>query len=162
MRMSAIVLFAGLLTSPVLAGYGQVDAARDIDPRRLGELFCRSRIAGDMAAVERYLAPKLVELLAEAASPRGRSSSSNAPAPTADPRIPWQSRPDRPTSCTVEIVNGFDKTIGVLVRIRYEAPGAQWSDMLNLERTETSWMLNNVFYDGGGNLRFRLFQDTAR
>ena len=32
----------------------------------------------------------------------------------------------------------------------------RWADTLNLERTPDSWLLNNVFYQGGGNLRFRL------
>lgn len=30
--------------------------------------------------------------------------------------------------------------------------------VINLERTPDSWLINNVFYDGGGNLRFRLFE----
>ena len=29
------------------------------------------------------------------------------------------------------------------------------------ERTPASWWLNNVFYAGGGNLRFRLFEQQA-
>ena len=40
--------------------------------------------------------------------------------------------------------------------ITYVAQAHRWADTLNLERTPDSWLLNNVFYDGGGNLRFRL------
>jgi len=47
-------------------------------------------------------------------------------------------------------------TVGVLVEVSYAGGGRNWSDTLNLERTPDSWLLNNVFYEGGGNLRFRL------
>ena len=95
-----------------------------------------------MQPLERYIAPRLADLLAQ-----------HQAAP-----VPWQGRPVRPSACAVEIVNGIDNTIGVLVGISYTAPQAHWSDVLNLERTPDSWRINNVFYDGGGNLRFRLFE----
>lgn len=136
-----------LAATPALADYGRADAPRDIHPLELGELFCAARIAGDMSPLERYFAPKLQRLLAtvdDAAS------------------VPWQGRDTRPTGCTVEILNGFDDTIGVLVAVSYVADGTRWTDTLNLERTPDSWWLNNVFYEGGGNLRFRLFEQQAR
>jgi hypothetical protein len=61
-----------------------------------------------------------------------------------------------PQSCAVSIVNGFDDTVGVIVEVAYTAAAYKWVDQLNLERTPDSWRLNNVFYDGGSNLRFRL------
>jgi hypothetical protein len=126
------------------AGYGAIDAARDTDPLTLGQLFCAARISDDMAPIEPYFAPKLVRRLAEA--PAGAA-------------IPWQTFPDRPTTCSAAIVNGYDDTIGVLVQITYEAGARHWSDTLNLERTPDSWRLNNVFYQTGGNLRFRLVEN---
>jgi hypothetical protein len=103
-------------------------------------LFCAARISGDMSALETFYAPKLLRLLAQ----------------TPADKVDWQTFPDRPQSCAVSIVNGFDDTIGVIVELAYSAAGRSWRDQLNLERTPDSWLLNNVFYDGGGNLRFRL------
>jgi hypothetical protein len=129
---------------PMANGYGALDAPRDIEPLALGQLFCDARIAGDMSALEKFYAPKLIKLLNEAP-------------PSA---VPWQTYRDRPQSCAVSIVNGFDDTIGVIVQVAYTAGTHTWVDQLNLERTPDSWLLNNVFYDGGGNLRFRLVNAT--
>ena len=137
------VLLLPFLTTPAWADYGRADAPRDIHPLEFGELFCAARIAGDMTPLEGYFAPKLKRLLRAADDPAA---------------VPWQSRDTRPTGCTVDIVNGFDDTIGVLVAITYHAGGTRWTDTLNLERTPDSWWLNNVFYEGGGNLRFRLIE----
>lgn len=127
---------------PMANGYGAKDAVRDITPVKLGELFCAGRISGDMTALERFFAPKLVTLLTE--TPAGTG-------------IPWQSVPAPPSGCDASVLFGIDDTIGVLVELTYAAEGRRWTDTLNLERTPTSWRINNVFYQGGGNLRFRLF-----
>jgi hypothetical protein len=142
----ALVTIPALATTPSMPGYGALDAPRDIDPIRLGQLFCESRVREDMQPLERFFAPKLAGLLDEL------EASHLAMA------VPWQSFIHRPSSCTVEILNGFDDTIGVLVQISYQAPQARWSDVINLERTPDTWLINNVFYEGGGNLRFRLFE----
>jgi len=123
-------------------GYGAIDAPRNTSPLELAERFCAARTSGDMAGVATFFAPKLRRLVA------GRP----------DAQVPWQGLPDRPLSCALEVLNGYDDTVGVLVRITYEAPQHSWSDVLNLERTPDSWWINNVFYEGGGNLRFRLVQ----
>jgi len=94
-----------------------------------------------MTPLEKFYAPKLKTLLAQL------PSSAN---------VPWQGVAERPQSCDVRILNGFDNTVGVLVEVHYAGSGTQWADTLNLERTPDSWLLNNVFYEGGGNLRFRL------
>jgi hypothetical protein len=129
---------AAAASLPMANGYGALDAPRDIEPLKLGQLFCDARIAGDMSALEKFYAPELVKLL------KGAST------------VPWQTYPDTPQSCAVSIVNGFDDTVGVIVQVAYTAAAHKWVDQLNLERTPDSWLLNNVFYDGGGNLRFRL------
>ncbi|MBI4920372.1 MAG: hypothetical protein HY834_01365 [Devosia nanyangense] len=151
MRTLAALAFLACLTAPAAAaslemanGYGAIDAPRNIDPARLGQLFCASRIAGDMAPLAPFLAPKLTRLIDS----------------TPESAVPWQGFPDRPQRCDIAIVNGFADTIGVLVRLTYVADSRKWSDTLNLERTPDSWLLNNVFYDGGGNLRFRLLETT--
>jgi hypothetical protein len=129
---------AAAVSLPMANGYGALDAPRDTDPLTLGQLFCNARIAGDMSPLEKFYAPKLTKLL------QGASV------------VPWQTYPDTPQSCAVSIVNGFDDTVGVIVEVAYTAAAHKWVDQLNLERTPDSWLLNNVFYDGGGNLRFRL------
>jgi len=141
----ALATSSALAITPAMPGYGSADAPRDIDPLRLGQLFCEGRVREDMQPLERYFAPKLALLLDEIAASHLAMA------------VPWQSYIHRPSTCTVEVLNGFDDTIGVLVRISYTAPEEQWSDVINLERTPDSWLINNVFYEQGGNLRFRLF-----
>jgi hypothetical protein len=147
----AVILVAALLTAatplgaamPEMAnGYGSIDAKRDVDPLTLASRFCQARITGDMSPLAQHFAPKLAHLVER------RDAAS----------IPWQTFPDRPSDCSLTVVNGVDDTIGVLVRITYDTGARRWSDVLNLERTPDSWWINNVFYETGGNLRFRLVQ----
>ena len=146
---SALALAFILVATPTLAaqsmemanGYGWIGAKRDVSPETLGQMFCSARISGDMGPLEKYYAPKLKALLAELPSSAA---------------VPWQGFADHPQSCTIRILNGFNNTVGVLVEVRYAGGDRNWSDTLNLERTPDSWLLNNVFYEGGGNLRFRL------
>lgn len=139
----ALIAPASAASLPMANGYGAIDAPRDTDPLRLGRMFCAARLAGDMTPLEPFYAPKLARLLA-----------------TAPGAVDWQGHPDRPQGCTASIVNGYDDTVGLIVEIAYTAAGRHWRDQLNLERTPTSWRLNNVFYDGGGNLRFRLVESA--
>jgi hypothetical protein len=141
---AALIGPASAVSLPMANGYGAIDAPRDIDPLALAQLFCDARITGDMSPLQKFFAPKLSRLLTE------------APAAA----IPWQTFPDRPQSCELKVVNGYDDTIGVMVEVTYMADARKWADTLNLERTPDSWLLNNVFYDGGGNLRFRLANGT--
>ena len=155
--MRSILAFACIaaLSAPALAaadvslgtanGYGWIGAQRDVSPETLGQMFCTARISGDMTPLAKYFAPKLTTLLAEIP-------------PSAS--VPWQTFTDRPKSCGVSIVNGYDDTVGVIVELSYTADARHWADRLNLERTPDSWLLNNVFYQGGGNLRFRLVDLT--
>lgn len=150
LRVLAVTAFltttaASLAAMPELGGgYGAIDAPRNVSPLELGALFCEGTKAGDMSAISNFLAPKLNRLVAH------RPNS----------KVPWQSYDARPTSCSLEVLNGYDDTIGVLVEITYEAATRRWSDVLNLERTPDSWWINNVFYETGGNLRFRLVQSN--
>lgn len=149
--MRIVVLFfalAGAATTataaslPLGGGYGAIDAPRDVTPQSLGERFCSARVDGrSMAEFEQWFSPKLTAVLDDHVDD-----------------APWQSVADRPASCTISVVNGYDDTINVLVRVTYTTPSATWSDTLNLQRTPTTWLLDNVFYEGGGNLRFRLFE----
>ena len=134
---------AAAATPPLGAGYGAIDATRDTDPVTLANAFCTARIVDDMSTIAGHFAPKLELALAEVPATQ----------------VPWQSLPDRPSSCSVEVLNGFDDTVGVLVRVTYKASDHTWSDTLNLERTPDTWLINNVFYENGGNLRFRLFEN---
>lgn len=141
--LAALAAPASAATSLEMAnGYGWSGAVRDVTPERLGQLFCDARRGGDMSALGKFYAPKLSRLLNEAAAAR-------VP-------VPWQTYPDTPQDCAISVINGYDDTVGVLVQVSYAAAGHHWADTLNLERTPDSWLLNNVFYEGGGNLRFRL------
>jgi hypothetical protein len=132
-----------LLLTGAGAGYGDIDAPRDTDPLTLAKAFCAARTAnGDMSALIPYYAPKLQRVLADAAGP-----------------IPWQSRDLTPDSCEPEVLYGQDNIVGVLVRLTYTSGHERWADTLNFQRTPTTWLLNNVLYESGGNLRFRLFED---
>lgn len=128
------------------AGYGDIDAPRDTDPLTLAKAFCAARLGnGDMSPLARWYAPKLRKVLDTAAG---------AP-------VPWQSRDLKPDHCAPEVLYGQDKIIGVLVKLSYTAGAEYWSDVLNFQRTPTSWLLNNVLYETGGNLRFRLFEQSG-
>jgi hypothetical protein len=140
-----VLLLTLLVLTGARAGYGLIDTPRDTDPLRLAKAFCTARISGDMSPLAPYFAPKLRQVL-EAAG---------------DQPIPWQSRDIRPENCSAEVLFGQDKIIGVLVRLTYQAGTERWADTLNFERTPTSWLLNNVFYEPGGNLRFRLFEESG-
>jgi hypothetical protein len=137
---------AAFAAAPEMAnGYGSIDAARNTDPVALAERFCDARITGDMAPLVPFFAPKLAKLLDEHAHSHLAAA------------VPWQGYIYHPTGCAVEVLNGFDDTVGVLVKITYSSAERSWSDTLNLERTPDSWWINNVFYEQGGNLRFTLF-----
>ncbi len=143
--LAAIAVVAGLgpttaASVPMGAGHGAIDARRNIDAVGLGEEFCAARLVGDMSRIDAHVAPLLAEVLARA---RGD--------------VPWQTYSETPTWCEVEPMGATD-TAGVLLRVNYTADGHRWSDTLSLQRTPTTWLINNVFYEGGGNLRFRLVE----
>lgn len=152
MRLLASLAFiltatTALAASPeVGGGYGAIDAKRDVDPLVLAQKFCDLRVHhGDMHELSAWFAPKLARLIDQ------HENSMLAAA------VPWQGYIYKPSSCTVEVLNGFSNTIGVLVKLHYTSPQREWSDTLNFQRTRDSWLLNNVFYEDGGNLRFTLF-----
>jgi hypothetical protein len=137
---AALPAVAGSLP-PLGNGYGAMDATRDIDSVSLGRQFCAARLLDDMSLVSDHFAPKLQTRLA-----------------ATDGEVPWQSVDVRPTGCNISVVNGAVDTIGVLLLVSYTADGEAWSDTLNLLRTPDTWLIDNVFYEDGGNLRFRLFE----
>ncbi len=126
-------------------GAGAIDARRDVDAVALGERFCEARLLDDMDRVADHFAPALADLLA------GRQAAD----------VPWQSFSAPATWCTVEPMGPTD-TVGVLLRVHYDSYGIKWTDLLSLERSPTSWLINNVFFERGGNLRFALFQRSTR
>jgi hypothetical protein len=133
-------------TPPLGAGYGGIDAKRDVDPVQLAQMFCDARV--NRAGIEElapYFAPKLAKLLDEHAHSHLAAA------------VPWQGYIYYPTGCSVEVLNNSPRTVGVLVKVTYTSPERTWSDTLNFERTPDSWLLNNIFYEDGGNLRFTLF-----
>jgi len=141
-----VLAFTLLVLTGAGAGYGDIDAGRDTDPLTLAKAFCAARLGdGDMSRLAPWYAPKLKHVLASAGS---------GP-------VPWQSRNLKPDRCEPEVLYGQDDIIGVLVRLSYAAGTEHWADILNFQRTPTSWLLNNVLYETGGNLRFRLFEASS-
>lgn len=152
MRMLASLAFALISTTALAAspemgnGYGAIDARRDVDPVSLAQRFCDIRVhRGDMRELYPWFAPKLIKLLDEHAHSHLAAA------------VPWQGYIYYPTACSVEALNGATDTIGVLIKLNYTSPERAWSDTLNFERTPDSWRINNIFYEDGGNLRFKLF-----
>jgi hypothetical protein len=144
MRALLALVLISLLVLPAAADSrtGDPNTPRDPDARKLGEMFCAARISGDMSPMLPYIDPSLRKVSLMAIG-----------------EYLWQGHSgSRPKSCTIEIVNGFDRTAEVLVRIWYTAPRDNWADTLNLLRTPTGWVITNLFYEDGGNLRFRLFE----
>jgi hypothetical protein len=141
--LALLALPAPAASLPLGNGYGAIDADRDIDSVGLGLRFCEARLLDDMSRVDGHIAPVLALLIA------------NRP----PEQVPWQSVDVRPTGCSIDVVNGATDTIGVLLKVSYTAPGFAWSDTLNLLRTPDTWLITNVFYESGGNLRFRLFEN---
>lgn len=122
------------------AGYGAIDAPRDIDAIGLGHRFCEARLLGDMSRIEGHVAPQLAALL-EGLRPDD---------------VPWQTVPERPTGCEIGLVNGVANTAGVLLSVHYTTDTLTWTDSIGLVRAPETWLITNVFYQTGGNLRFRL------
>lgn len=145
--LALLVCLASTLPAPAASlslgnGHGAIDAVRDIDAVGLGHRFCEARLLEDMSRIDGHVTPRLVALLA-----------------SVEPEdVPWQSVPDRPTGCEITVVNGVADTAGVLLAVHYTAGAGTWTDTLSLIRTPDSWLITNVFYDGGGNLRFRLLE----
>lgn len=143
---AVLALTSSAATAAVLPGapkFGATDAPRDTDPVRLALDFCTARVTGDMQSLAFHIAPALEAVLA------------GVPAAS----VPWGTWPDPPDTCRLEVLNGFDSAPGVLVQLTYVTGDRVWSDTLSFERTPHTWLLNNVFYGSGGNLRFRLFAD---
>jgi hypothetical protein len=164
MRSSLIVLMLLTLASPVSARYdaGNPDAPRHPDPIELGNLFCNARIAGDMSLVDAHVAPVLKQSIAAVAdlAERFRQRFPDKPVPLAE-GLPWQTFPDQPARCAIEIVNGIDKAPIILVKLSYFVDGdaqPKWADTIQLDRTPDHWLIDNVFYAHGGNMRFKLLE----
>lgn len=148
--MRALVLALLLAVTPALAapaapaaGFDAGDVPRDTDPVRLALDFCTGLATGDMRPLADHFAPAL------------KSALAGVP----PENVPWGTWPERPGTCRLEVLNGTDSAPGVLVQLTYVTGNHVWSDTLAFERTPRTWLLNNVFYETGGNLRFRLFSD---
>jgi hypothetical protein len=164
MHISLISSLLVLSALPAAARYdaGSRDTPRHPDPIELGQIFCQARVTGDMTLLDGHLAGVLSESISDAEQ---KLAAFRAQYPNATHKfsngLPWQTYPDRPSRCAVEIVNGIDKAPVVLVKLSYFVPGspdAKWSDTIQMDRTPDSWLIDNVFYANGGNMRFRLFE----
>jgi hypothetical protein len=162
MRISFALPLLALLATPALARYdaGRPETERHPDPLELGELFCKARVADDMSLLGGHLAPILIASIDDAQAKAEALLKRSPMLPTPLHKgLPWQTRAERPTSCTVELVNGIAQAPVVMVKLNFFVAGdsaAKWADTIQLERTPTSWLIDNVFYANGGNMRFKL------
>jgi len=164
MRSSLIVLMLLTLSSPVSARYdaGSADTPRHPNPVELGSLFCNARITGDMSMVDAYVAPVLKQSIAAVAdrAERFRQRFPDKRVPLTE-GLPWQTLPDQPARCAIEIVNGIENAPIILVKLSYFVDGdaqPRWADTIQLDRTPDRWLIDNVFYAHGGNMRFKLLE----
>ena len=164
MRSSLIALMLLALCSPASARYdaGNADTPRHPDPVELANIFCNATITGDMSLIDPHVAPVLQDSIAavDVRAQSFRERHPGVPVPLAD-GLPWQTFKDRPTRCAVEFVNGIEKAPIILVKLSYFVDGeskAKWADTIQLDRTPDHWLIDNVFYANGGNMRFRLLE----
>lgn len=139
MRLASLVYLATALPALAYFDAGSPDTPRHPDPLALGAMFCAGVVSGDMSALLPHLAP----ILARAVSGHGD--------------VPWTGLAEPPLACAPSIVNGIDRAPVVLVALTYSlAGGGTVTETIQLDRTARAWLIDNVFYATGGNLRFRL------
>jgi len=136
-----------LLTVPAQAwDAGNADSPRTPTPLQVAERFCAAAISGEWTRLRPPMAPALLSSIVKALRHAGE-----------DVAIPWSSLSGRPSTCDASFVNGIENAPIVLVAVTYWLPdGSQRVDQVQMDRTPDSWVVDNVLYEGGGNLRFRL------
>jgi hypothetical protein len=162
--MNRILAFAGLaLTLTTLPAAAQMVT---ISPQQIGQIFCISRLANDMAPVQGLLTPALTQAIADAEKSNADWEARNpGEKPPLGDGIPWQTWQDYAPECTV----GAPGPQGS-AELHYhfpDAPDADFVDTLLLVRVEDPsigqpvWRIDNVKYSDGGDLRAALLSAFA-
>jgi hypothetical protein len=140
-------------------------AAQDagLTPEQLGEIFCISRLAGDLGALEGLMTVGLEQAIADA---EAQNSAIAAASPDEKPPlgdgIPWAAYPDRPSSCAIGEPQWMMDEARLEITYEFDnAPDAGFSDTLLLQLVERTnapkaWRIDNVAFANGGDLRTAL------
>ncbi|MEQ1768771.1 MAG: hypothetical protein ABL879_02950 [Devosia sp.] len=135
-----ILALTALVTTPSLAV--------SMSTSQIAEVFCISRLSGDMAPVLAVLSPELGELVLKHL-PEG-----------ADPAtaIPWQSQPDYANTCEAVGAQGSgEEPIAVLAYGYRDADKAGYADGIVLHFIDERLRIDDIEYGiGGDTLRQRL------
>jgi hypothetical protein len=134
-------------TLAVLALSATPAAALSLTAAQVGDIYCASRLSGDMAPVMAILTPGLAQLVA-----------AHLPE-SADPAtaIPWQSQPDYANGCMPVGAAGTYDLPEVVLSFSYLDPSkAGYSDRLVVRFVDKRLRLDDIEYPDGTTLRDRL------
>lgn len=140
MNRIALALAATILTvSPALA--------LSLTSVQVGEIYCDSRLSGDMAPVLAILTPELAAIVA-------RSIPAGADAATA---VPWQSSTDYADTCMPVGASGTADRPEIVIAFGYRDPGkAQYADRLVMRFVDQRLRIDDIAYANSGTLRDKL------
>ncbi len=133
-----------------------------ISPAQVGELFCLSRVTGDMGPIEGMLTPSLEQAIDTAIEKDIAWGAANpGEKPPLGDGIPWQAWPDYAPDCTVgEVANAAADEATVPISYAFpDAPDANFTDTLHVtesidvRRSIPVWRIDNVQYATGGDLK---------
>ena len=134
-----LVAFAAVL--PVFAATAPAHAV-SLSTNQVGQIFCISRLAGDMAPVLAILTDDLAALVAA------------SPTPDA---VPWQSQADYANICEPIGATGSAEAPQAVLSYRYRDAGkAGYSDKLVLRWVDGRVRIDDIIYGSGGTLREKL------
>ena len=130
-------------------------------PEQIGEIFCLSRLGGDMAPALALASPVLATAIAHA---QARNDAIQRAAPDEKPPlgdgIPWQSYPDYAAQCTVGDIHASATMSSIEIHYGFpEAPEANFTDTLVLVPTPVVeglgpfLRIDDIAYGSGGTLQ---------
>lgn len=132
-------------------------------PADFGDAFCRASLDGDMSPIEDALSPALSVIVVDAWA---ESDALQAAAPDEKPPLgdglPWRSWQDYADGCDVGAIESNADTAKVEISYSFTSDSAaNYSDRLNLIKTDKGWALDDIEYDTGDTLRTSLAASFA-
>lgn len=127
-------------------------------PADFGNVFCRASLDTDMSPIEDALSPTLSVIVVDAWA---KSDALQAAAPDEKPPLgdglPWRSWQDYADGCDVGAIESNADTAKVEISYSFTSDSAaNYSDRLDLIKTDKGWVLNDIEYDTGDTLRTSL------
>ena len=135
--------------------------APGLTPDEVGAIFCLSRTGDDPGVLSGLLTPGLAAVIAEAEAQDAAWAAANpGEKPPLGDGIPWQSVPDHVDTCRADNVGWMMDEATLDITYGFAgAPEITVKDRLHLRLVRTRpvelpvWRIDNVRYDGGGDLR---------